>query len=175
MAHHIGVPNYNSSALTDSKIPDQQAAWEKGMTTLLAAMGGSNFVHHAAGMLDSMIAVAYEQYVIDDEIIGMACKVLKGIDVDPEHLALEVIEAVGPGGNFMIHAHTLKHMRSEYYPGNGVTDRKSRSKWEQDGQTDARERARQMAKKILAAPETSYLPESVDKAICQKYKEIISL
>jgi trimethylamine--corrinoid protein Co-methyltransferase len=175
MAHHIRVPNYNSSALTDSKIPDQQAAWEKGMTTLLAAMGGSNFVHHAAGMLDSMVAVAYEQYVIDDEIIGMACKVLKGIDMDPEHLALEVIEAVGPGGNFMTHAHTLKHMRTEYFNGNGVTDRKSRTKWEQEGRTDARERARQMAKKILAAPEMSHLPESVDKAIRQKYKEIISL
>ena len=78
MARHIGVPNYNSSALTDSKIPDQQAAWEKGMTTLLAAMGGSNFVHHAAGMLESMIAVAYEQYVIDDEIIGMSLQGAEG-------------------------------------------------------------------------------------------------
>jgi trimethylamine--corrinoid protein Co-methyltransferase len=175
MARYIGVPNYNSSALTDSKIPDQQAAWEKGMTTLLAAMGGSNFVHHAAGMLDSMVGVAYEQFVIDDEIIGMACKVLKGIDVDPEHLALDVIDEVGPGGNFMIHDHTLKHMRSEYYPGNGVTDRKSRVKWEQEGRTDARERARQMAKKILSAPEVSYLPEEVERAIRSKYKEIVSV
>ena len=46
------------------------------MTTLLAAMGGSNYIHHAAGMLESMLTVAYEQYVIDDEIIGMCCKVL---------------------------------------------------------------------------------------------------
>ena len=175
MAHHIGVPNYNSSALTDSKIPDEQAAWEKGITTLLAAMGGSNFVHHAAGMIESMIAVAYEQYVIDDEIIGMACRVLKGIDVDPEHLALEVIDAVGPGGNFMTHAHTLKHMRTEYFTGNGVTDRKSRTKWEQDGKTDARERARRIAKKILSAPEVSYLPEEVDRAIRLKYKEIVTV
>jgi len=175
MAHHIGVPNYNSSALTDSKIPDQQAAWEKGMTTLLAAMGGSNYVHHAAGMLDSMVGVAYEQYVIDDEIIGMACKVLKGIDVDPEHLALEVIDAVGPGGNFMTHPHTLKHMRTEYFSGNGVTDRKSRTKWEQDGRLNARERARLIAKKILAAPEFSYLPEKVDRAIRLKYKEIVTV
>ena len=52
---------------------------------LLAAMGGSNFVHHAAGMLESMLTVAHEQYVIDDEIIGMCCKVLSGIEVDPEH------------------------------------------------------------------------------------------
>jgi trimethylamine--corrinoid protein Co-methyltransferase len=175
LAHHIGVPNYNSAALTDSKIPDEQAAWEKGMTTLLAAMGGSNFVHHAAGMIESMIAVAYEQYVIDDEIIGMSCKALKGIDVDPEHLALEVIDAIGPGGNFMTHAHTLKHMRTEYFNGNGVTDRKSRTKWEQDGRLGARERARQMAKKILSAPEVSFLPEDIDRAIRKKYKEIITL
>ncbi len=174
MARHIGVPNYNSSALTDSKIPDEQAAWEKGMTTLLAAMGGSNFVHHAAGMIESMIAVAYEQYVMDDEIIGMSCKALKGIEVDPEHLALEVIDAVGPGGNFMTHAHTLKHMRTEYFNGNGVTDRRSRTKWEQDGRLNARERARRIAKKILAAPEVSYIPQSVESALRQKYSEIIS-
>jgi trimethylamine--corrinoid protein Co-methyltransferase len=105
----------------------------------------------------------------------MACRVLKGIDVDPEHLALEVIDAVGPGGNFMTHAHTLKHMRTEYFTGNGVTDRKSRTKWEQDGKTDARERARRMAKKILSAPEVSYLPEEVDRAIRLKYKEIVTV
>ncbi len=169
MAHHIRVPNYNSSALTDSKIPDQQAAWEKGMTTLLAAMGGSNFVHHAAGMLESMIAVAYEQYVIDDEIIGMSCKVLKGIDVDPEHLALEVIDSVGPGGNFMTHAHTLKHMRTEYFNGNSVTDRKSRTRWEQDGRIDARGRARQIARKILAQPETPCFSAEVEAAIRKQF------
>jgi len=122
-----------------------------------------------------MVGVAYEQYVIDDEIIGMACKVLKGIDVDPEHLALEVIDAVGPGGNFMTHPHTLKHMRTEYFSGNGVTDRKSRTKWEQDGRLNARERARLIAKKILAAPEVSYLPEKVDRAIRLKYKEIVTV
>ncbi|MBI5579664.1 MAG: trimethylamine methyltransferase family protein [Deltaproteobacteria bacterium] len=169
MAHHIGVPNYNSSALTDSKIPDQQAAWEKGMTTLLTAMGGCNYVHHAAGMLDSMVGVAYEQYVIDDEIIGMSCKVLKGIDVDPEHLALEVIDSVGPGGNFMTHAHTLRHMRTEYFNGNGVSDRRSRNKWEQDGGLDARERGRQIARKILSAPELPFLSEAADKAIRRKF------
>jgi trimethylamine--corrinoid protein Co-methyltransferase len=175
MARHIGVPNYNSSALTDSKIPDEQAAWEKGITTLLAAMGGSNFVHHAAGMIESMIAVAYEQYVMDDEIIGMSCKALKGIEVDPGHLALDVIDAVGPGGNFMTHAHTLQHMRTEYFNGNGVTDRKSRTKWEQDGRLSARERARRIAKKILAAPGVSYLPEAVDSAIRSRYKEIVAV
>jgi len=169
LAHHIRVPNYNSSGLTDAKVPDAQAGWEKGMSTLLAAMGGSNFVHHAAGMLESMLGVAYEQYVIDDEIIGMACKALQGITVDPEHLALEVIDSVGPGGNFMTTSHTFDHMRDEYFAGNGVADRKSRNKWEKDGSEDARTRARQIVRKILAEPEKSYLPPAADRAIREKF------
>jgi len=93
-------------------------------------MGGSNYIHHSAGMLESMLTIALEQFVIDDEIIGNCCKVLQGIDCDAEHLALEVIDSVGPGGNFMTTAHTMTHMRSEYYIGNGATDRKSRDKWD---------------------------------------------
>jgi trimethylamine--corrinoid protein Co-methyltransferase len=173
LSNHIQVPNYNSSGLTDSKIPDAQAGWEKAATTLLAAMGGSNFVHHAAGMLESMLTVAYEQFVIDDEIIGMCGKVLKGIDVDPEHLALDVIEAVGPGGTFMISDHTLDHMRSEYYLGNRVSDQKNRELWEKDGALDARARGRQIARKILAEAPRSYITQELDAAIRKKFNILL--
>jgi len=165
LAAHIRVPNYNSAGLSDAKLPDAQAGWEKAMTILLGAMGGSNYMHHSAGMLESMLTVAHEQFVIDDEIIGMACKVLKGIEVDADHLALEVIDAVGPGGNFMMSPHTMKHMRSEYFQGNGVTDRKIRQQWEKDGALDARERARNIARRILEAEETPYIPADVDQGI----------
>ena len=170
---NIKIPNYNSSGLTDAKISDAQAGWEKGMTTLLAAMGGSNYIHHAAGMLESMIAVAYEQYVIDDEIIAMSCKVLKGIDVDREHLALEVIDSVGPGGNFMTSDHTLKHIRTEYLCGNGITDRKSRDLWSEEGSQDARTRAREIAKKILAEKETLYISDEIDRDIREKFEILL--
>jgi trimethylamine--corrinoid protein Co-methyltransferase len=136
-------------------------------------MGGSNFVHHAAGMLESMLTVAYEQYVIDDEIIGMCGKVLKGIDVDSEHLALEVIDAVGPGGSFMIADHTLDHLRSEYYLGNGITDQKDRELWEKDGALDARARGRQIAKNILAEEERSYIPPDVDQTIRERFNILL--
>jgi len=169
LSNHIQVPNYNSSGLTDSKIPDAQAGWEKAATTLLAAMGGSNFVHHAAGMLESMLTVAYEQFVIDDEIIGLCGKVLKGIDVDPEHLALDVIEAVGPGGSFMISDHTLDHLRSEYYLGNRISDQKNREQWEKDGALDARARGRQIARKILAEAPRSYITQELDAVIRKKF------
>jgi trimethylamine--corrinoid protein Co-methyltransferase len=136
---------------------------------LLAAMAGSNYVHHAAGMLESMLTVAYEQYVIDDEIIGMCCKVLEGIAVDPEHLALEVIDAVGPGGNFMTAPHTMAHLHTEYFRGNGVTDQKGRDKWTKDGSPDARTRACGIVRNILDRQEQSYIDPKVDQAIRKKY------
>ena len=173
LSHFIDVPNYNSSGLTDSKVPDAQAGWEKGLTTLMAAMGGSNFVHHAAGMLESMLAVSYEQFVMDDEIIGMCCKALRGIEVDAEHLALDVIDAVGPGSNFMTAEHTLRHMHDEYFPGNGVSDRKSRVKWEKEGGRDAWQRAREIVKRILAEEEKPYIPEDLDKTIRERFKILL--
>ena len=173
LAHHIKVPNYNSSGLTDSKIPDAQASWEKAMSTVLAAMGGSNYIHHAAGMLESMLAVAYEQYVIDDEIIGMSCKVLEGIPVDAEHLALEAIEEVGPGGSFIMSPHTMAHMRQEYFDGNGVSDQESREKWVEKGTRDTWTRARDMAIKILAEEEMPCIPADVEKAIREKYNILL--
>ena len=173
MAAHIDVPNYNSAGLTDAKLPDAQAGWEKAMTILLGAMGGSNYMHHSAGMLESMLTVAPEQYVIDDEIIGMACKVLKGIEVDAEHLAIEVIDTVGPSGNFMMSPHTMKYMRSEYFQGNGVTDSKSRHQWEQGGSMDTRERGKAIARKILEAPESPYIPEDIDLTIRKKFNILL--
>ena len=173
LAHHIKVPNYNSSGLTDAKIPDAQASWEKALTTLLAAMGGSNYVHHAAGMLESMLTVAYEQYVIDDEIIGMSCKVLEGIAVDDDHLALEAIAEVGPGGSYVTSPHTMRHMRQEYFSGNGVSDQESREKWIEKGSPDTRVRAREIAEKILAQEEKVYISTDVEKAIREKYNILI--
>ncbi|MDJ0781617.1 MAG: trimethylamine methyltransferase family protein [Desulfosarcinaceae bacterium] len=174
LAAHIAVPNYNSAGLTDTKLPDAQAGWEKAMTILLGAMGGSNYMHHSAGMLESMLTVAPEQYVIDDEIIGMACKVLRGITVDAEHLAVEVIDQVGPGGNFMVSPHTLRHMRSEYFQGNGVTDRKHREKWAQEGAADARTRATAIAKRLLAEAGDGHIPSEVDQQMRERFEILLA-
>jgi trimethylamine--corrinoid protein Co-methyltransferase len=169
LADHIKVPNYNSSGLTDSKMPDIQAAWEKAITTLLAAMGGSNYIHHAAGMLESMLTVSYEQYVIDDEIMGMSARVLKGIEVDEDHLAFDAIAEVGPGGNFIMSDHTLKYLRSEFNEGNGLSDRSNRDEWEAGGSLDAHERAKQMVRDILSEDRPSCISDEVSKAIQEQF------
>lgn len=165
MAQFIGVPNYNSAGLTDSKIPDIQAGYEKAFSICLCVLAGSNFIHHAAGMLESMRAVAYEQYVIDNEIIGMALRLLEGIKVDEETLALEAIKEAGPSGNFLSSLHTVKFMRQEYFP-QVLSDRNSREVWEKAGSLDGRERARRKAKEILK----NYIPKGIDSKIDKEIK-----
>ena len=149
LSQRINIPNYASSGLSDSKIPDAQAGWEKAFTTLLAVMGGNNYIHHAAGMLESMNAVSFEQYIIDDEIIGASCNLLKGICVDEEHLAFDTIKQAGPGGHYLMSPHTLKHMRSEYFEGNGISHTGNRSSWEKKGGQDTWKRANEMAKSVI--------------------------
>jgi trimethylamine--corrinoid protein Co-methyltransferase len=165
LSQRVNVPNYASSGLSDAKIPDIQAGWEKAFTTGLAVMAGNNYIHHAAGMLESMQCVAYELYVIDDEIIGQACKILEGISTGEDHLAYEAIREVGPGGNYLMSAHTLEHLRREYFQGSGVSDKGGRDEWIRQGRLTARDRARAIARAILDKPlEPKILPE-IEKEI----------
>lgn len=170
MSRHIRVPNYANSGHSDSKIPDAQGAWEASMSTVLASMAGCNYIHHAAGMLDSSTTVSFEHFVMNDEIIGRALRILRGIEVDPEHLAQEVIREVGPGGNFMTSPHTLAHLRSEFFLGNGVTDASPQAKWEANGSLDARDRGRIIAKRLIARAKISHLSEETDRAIREKHQ-----
>ena len=80
------MPVYNSAGLSDAKIPDVQAGYEKGITGLAAALAGANYIHHSAGLLESMLSVAYEQYVIDDDINGSVMRMVRGIEVTDETL-----------------------------------------------------------------------------------------
>lgn len=170
LSQHIDVPNYCSSGLSDSKIPDAQSGWEKAFTTCLAIISGNNYIHHAAGMLESMLCIAYEQYIMDDEIIGQGCKMLEGINTDEDHLAYDAIKAVGPGGNYLTAAHTMKHLRTEYFMGNGISDNGSRIHWLKAGGLSARERAVRMAKNILEEPINSAIDAEVEAQIRQDFE-----
>ncbi len=137
---------------------------------LLVALAGGNYIHHAAGMLESMRTVAYEQYVIDDDIIGMALRVLQGVEVNRDTLAAEVIEAVGPGGNFLTQLHTVKSARSKEYFVPQVADREGRADWESAGCLDGRERARRRVEEILAGPSENFIPEAIDEEVRERFE-----
>lgn len=172
MAQYIGIPNYNIGGITDSKLPDVQAGYEKAFGLSLTALAGSNYIHHAAGRIRD--GVAYEQYVIDNEIIGMAKRAVKGIRVNDETLAFEEIAEVGPGGSFIDRPHTVKHLRDElFFP--ALSDRNNRAKWESEGSLDGRERARIEARRILREHKPLAIPREIDKQIREKFEILLPL
>jgi len=142
------LPIYASAGVSESKSPDIQAGCEKGLNILLVGMAGADYIHLAAGMLDSGNAISYEQYIIDDEIIGMVKRVLAGVGVNKEALGLDVIRKVGPGGNYVTEDHTVEHMMDEFfYPNPSV--RLNFDLWQEAGQPDMLRRAAIQVRQIL--------------------------
>lgn len=172
LAHFYRTPIYCSGGMTDAKTPDAQAGYEKMATFLLAAMSGANYIHHAIGMINNMSAASLEQAVIDDEIVGMAMRVLRGIELTPETLAVEAIDRVGPGGHYLTDPLTLQYLRSENFQPR-VSDRRSRTAWEDAGRQDTRQRAAARAARLLAGPAAPGLAPEVDAAIREKFQILL--
>ncbi|HEY48631.1 MAG TPA: DUF1638 domain-containing protein [Dehalococcoidia bacterium] len=148
LAKLYNLPIYASAGVTEAKRPDIQAGFEKTFSDLLVAMAGADFVHLAAGMLDSGNTISYEQYVIDNEIIGMVQRILAGIKVNKGTLGLDIIEKVGPGGNYVTEDHTVEHMMDEFfYPALSV--RLNFDIWEERGRPSILSRAKDKAQEIL--------------------------
>jgi trimethylamine--corrinoid protein Co-methyltransferase len=173
LAHSYGVPIYNSSAISDSKLPDIQAGYEKGITSAAAALAGSNFIHHSAGLLESMLTVAYEQYVIDDDINGSVMRMVRGIEVSDETLSVDLIDEACRGeGHYLGTQQSLELMNTEYYyPHTG--DRSRRGDWEMAGALDMRERARRRAREILESHRPQLLDPAVDEAIRERFEILL--
>jgi trimethylamine--corrinoid protein Co-methyltransferase len=173
LGQFYNLPVYNSAGLADSKIPDIQAGYEKGITSLAAALAGSNYIHHSAGLLESMLTVAYEQYVIDDDINGSIMRAVRGIEVTEETLSVDLIDQVCRGeGHFLGTPQSLALMNTEYYyPHTG--DRKRREDWEADGALDMRERARRKARQILQTHKPQPIPPAAEAAIRQRFQILL--
>jgi trimethylamine--corrinoid protein Co-methyltransferase len=173
LGHFYDIPVYNSSSLTDSKVTDVQAGYEKGITSTAAALAGSNYIHHSAGFLESMLTVSYEQYVIDDDINGSIMRMVRGIEVNDDTLSVNLIDQVCRGeGHYLGTSQSLEMMRTEYYyPHTG--DRERRGNWEEAGSLDMRERARKRAQEILAAHEPQRLDGSIDQTIRDRFEILL--
>ncbi len=169
LGQFYNLPVYNSSGLSDSKVPDIQAGYEKGITGAAAALAGANYIHHSAGFLESLLTVAYEQFVIDDDINGALLRMVRGIEVTDETLSVELIEQVCNGaGHYLGTQQSLQLMKSEYYyPHTG--DRKTREDWEAAGSRDMWARARDTARRILQTHRPTPLPTQVDRAIRERF------
>jgi trimethylamine--corrinoid protein Co-methyltransferase len=147
---------------------DAQIGHEKTLTGLIPALAKTSLIY-GMGMIDMGMAVSYEQLLMDAEFVRMFKRAEQGIKVDEDTLALEVIKAVGPAGNYLSQVHTLKHMRKEISTAK-LIDRKSFSAWEREGCLDMVQRANKKARQIFAEHE----PERLDPVLIKKMDDIIA-
>lgn len=171
MAQYLNLPNYTTAGMSDSKIVDTQNGYEKALTNALVALSGSNFIHDAAGLVEFASTASYKQYVIDDEIIGMVMRAVRGIEVTDETIALDAYRRVGPGGNFLSDPHTVQWMRREHYTPK-LSDRQLRVNWEKTGRPCVEEKAKAIAKTILKEHRPLGLPEGVQDQLRGMFPEL---
>jgi trimethylamine--corrinoid protein Co-methyltransferase len=175
LARFYHMPSGVFFPMTDAKLPDPQAAYEKHLQTLLCAQAGVNYLMPLCG-LDNEGAHSPAQMLIDHEVCAMVGKVLEGIRVDDETLALDLIKETGPiPGNFLGTLHTRRHWRDEYIiPQVGV--RESYDLWVDGGCKGVLERATKQAKRLIATHLPPPLPPEVEREIgrilqaCEKEK-----
>lgn len=170
VAKYFGLPTHAYLALSDSKMIDYQAGAETVVGALIALLKGVNVVS-GPGMLEFESTQSLEKLVIDAEIIAEARSYVRELELDPEHLALDVIEAVGPKGTFLKQRHTLKYMRKELtHP--RILDRLDRSRWESRGRPTLRTRAREVLEKILREHRPDTPPPDLDRELVKTVTEL---
>jgi len=140
------------------------------MSSLLVAMSGANYIHDIAGLMETDLTVSYEKLVMDNEILGMCQRVLRGIEVDDETLATDLIIEKGPGKDFLTEEHTVKHMRSEFFIPK-LANRGKRENFKPG--SDALSRAKEFVQKIREEKRKSHLEPSIRKQILKTFPEII--
>jgi trimethylamine--corrinoid protein Co-methyltransferase len=124
--------------------------------------------------MEFAMVASYEKYVIDNEIIGMVLRILRGIEVTPETIATDLIKQVGPAGNFLRQPHTVKHMRNEFFFPQ-LSDRDLREDWLAKGGLDARQRANVLARQILAEHQPKPIPPEIDKELHAQFDLIVPI
>ncbi len=166
IARHLKIPSSVFFPMTDSKIPDSQASYEKHLQNLLCSMGGINYVMPLGG-LENEGTFSAAQMVIDNEVCAMIGKVLEGIRVDDERLAIELIKEVGPvPGNYLREEHTRQHWQDEYLIPQ-VSVREGYEAWLAEGGKSAADRASEIAREIMDTHQPNPLPPEVDDELAR--------
>ncbi|MCS6993097.1 MAG: trimethylamine methyltransferase family protein [Anaerolineales bacterium] len=166
LADFYNIPISMGAFATGAKQPDWQAGLENTFSTLMASIVVCDMLL-GVGFLHGSRIWSYEQMLMDCEIYEIVRRVLAGIEVNRETLALDVIRAVGPGGNFLTHKHTRAHMRELFVP--QYLDRRPYNVWEEkrDGPRDwARARARKLVE--------THCPNPLDPAVARELERIIA-
>jgi trimethylamine--corrinoid protein Co-methyltransferase len=159
MAKWLDIPNWGFSGHTDAQVVDAQAGMEADEITKLSMQLGAN-LNHDVGYMDFGLSGSLAEVVLVADFISRNRQLLKEIEVSNATLAVDVLKAVGPGGDFLGQRHTRRHLRSNQWRSQ-ILNRASYDRWAETGATDAAEKARQKARELLATHEVAPLPEGL--------------
>jgi trimethylamine--corrinoid protein Co-methyltransferase len=163
MSNYYHVPCRVGSGVSDSKLPDAQAAYQFALNALPLSLAGANMIFGAGG-IDSGLTFDYAKLVMDHECICHIKKMLEGVRVDSESMALDLIHEIGPGGTFLMHRHTLERTRTQSTA--NIFDRDTRETWmDTDSGKDLTERSYAKALEIIESHQPPALPDSATETI----------
>jgi trimethylamine--corrinoid protein Co-methyltransferase len=159
MAQFYQLPFFGTSGSTDAKFNDPQAGIEATFQTLTAGLVGSSLVHDCSSWMDhgSLVSPAY--MVMVNEILHMVHQYMKGIEISDDTLAVDLIDKVGPGGNFLREKHTMQHFKNVWY--SDLFDRTIFKTWEAAGSKTFEDRLREKTLKAMAHETEPLAPEIV--------------
>lgn len=169
LSNHFEIPFYGTGGTSDSKEVDIQAAYESAMSALLVAMSGANYIHDIAGLMEFDLTVAYDKLAMDNEILGMCQRVLRGIEVDDETLGIDMILRKGPCGDYVSEGHTVEHMRGEFFQPK-LANREQREMYTPSDSAAAR--AKRFVDELIAEKPTPQIEEKVRKQILERFPNI---
>lgn len=170
IAHFYGIP-FNGGTGLDSKLPDIQAGYERGIQNFACIAGGVNVVHLGAGMLEQMKLASFEQCIVDNEVQGMVKKFFEGFNIDQDTLAFEVIQNVFLMNkrSFLAEEHTLRYFKRNLW-NFLITDKNDWNTWSTKGSKDCRQRAKEATNKILK----EHYPEVISEKVSKDITEILT-
>ncbi|MEW6261487.1 MAG: trimethylamine methyltransferase family protein [Thermodesulfobacteriota bacterium] len=163
MALYYEIPTFGKAGATDAKVLDQQAGIEIGMSILLEGLVGNNLIHDI-GYLENGLTSSLASIVICDEVISHVRRFLRGIDLSPDHMAISLIDQVGPQGNYLALEHTFKFYRKEGWFSK-LIDHERRGKWLELGSKTMLQKAEETAKKIIESHEAPPLSPEVKREL----------
>ncbi len=161
--HWYGLPVWGEAGCSDSNVLDGQAAMESSFQIMLSALEGCNLVHDV-GYLGQGLVGSLGALVMCAEIISYAKRVKRGMSLDTEHLALDIIEQVGPGGNYLAHSHTFQHCRTENWLPHNV-NRQAPEMWSKDGAKTYEEIVNAKARSLLEGHKPKTLNKDIANAL----------
>lgn len=163
--HYYGIPMWGTAGVSDSNAPDEQASMEWSISLLMAGLDGANLIHDV-GYLGQGLVGSPAALVMNAEIISYVRRVIRGFDIDPEHIGMDVIRRVGPQGNFISTEQTLKYFKEEHWQPQ-LCNRETLEPWMAGGRKTWGQKAVDKAVDILENHKPQKMPSDVQKSLDQ--------